>query len=113
VGVVVNYTYQSKPLATTVTDLYTVPVGRRANVKVWCTNQDAAVVDLWRLAIAPLGAADAVAQYVVFDEPLGLAGAVACSDERSGIRLRATDVIRVRSLNGDVSFTATVYEEDA
>lgn len=109
----VNYTYQSKPLATVVTDLYAVPAGRRAHSKVWVTNQDAAALDRWRLSIAPLGAADTASQYLVYDEPLGLSGAVACSDERFGIRLRALDVIRVRSLNGNVSFTATVYEEDA
>ena len=110
-GVVINFTYQSKPAATTVTDLYTVPAGRRANVKVWVANQSTA--ETWRLSIAPLGAADAVTQYVVFDELLAAAGAAGCSDERSGIRLRATDVIRVYSGNGFASFTATIYEEDA
>lgn len=109
----INYTYQSKPAATTLTDLYTVPAGRRANVKVWAANQDAAVAEVWRLAVAPLGAADATSQYLVYDEPLTISATAGCSDSRSGIRLRANDVIRVRSLNGDVSFTAMVYEDDA
>lgn len=112
-GVVSNLTKQEKPAAAVLFDLYTVPVGRRANIKLWVTNQDAAAADFWRVAIAPLGAANDPEQYIVYDEPLGLSGAVACSDERTGIRLGATDVLRVRSLNGDVSFVATVYEEDA
>ena len=110
-GVVANLTFQSKPGATTVTPLYDVPVGRRANVKVWVANQSTA--ETWRLSIAPLAAVDAVTQFIVFDELLAAAGAAGCSDERSGIRLRATDVIRVYSGNGFASFTATVYEEDA
>jgi phage-related tail fiber protein len=82
-------------------------------VKVWAANQHASTPDAWRLAIAPLGAADGNTQYIVYDEPLATTVKVGCTDERSGILLRATDVVRVRSLTGNTSFTATVYEEDA
>lgn len=109
-AVAVNYTYQSKPAATVLTDIYTVPAGRRANVKIMVANQGAA--ESWRLSIAPLGAADATSQYVVYDEPLAAAGTAACSAERSGIRLRATDKIRVYCTNGTASFSALVYEDD-
>ena len=110
-GVVANRLFQSKPGATTSTELYEVPAGRRANVKVMVANQSTA--ETWRLSIAPLGVALAVSQYVVFDELLAASGAAGCSDERSGIRLAATDKIRVYSGNGFASFTATIYEEDA
>lgn len=79
----------SEPAATTVTDVYTAAASKLTTVRVLVTNKGGAAL-VYRLSIAPLGAADADSQYFVYDETLDA--------NRSGssppLVLAPTDVIR-------------------
>lgn len=99
---------QSKPPATVLTNIYTVPLARRASIKVIAANQGAAA-DSFRVAHALAGAADATKQYLVFD----VAVDVAASKGTDRITMNAGDILRVRSANGDISFNINGIEEDA
>ena len=97
---------QSAPGAAALTDLYAVPVARHATVKVIASNRGTATTI--RIALAPVSAADAVSQYLVYDVALGAAASHWTAPFTAG----QTDVVRVQSLSGDVSFTVTGIEAD-
>ncbi len=99
---------QTKPAATTVTSLYTVPSGRRARVRVMYCNQHASTADAVSVWISVNGVAAAVAQKILHEEPV----AAVTSDQTVTFLVSDTDVIRVESQNGDVSFTCNGYEDD-
>lgn len=94
---------QAAPSARTLTALYIVPSGARANgVKIFCTNRGPKVAR-FRISHALAGAADSVEQYLYYDEfvpPFKSFEAI------SGFDLGATDELRVYSDNGQVSFNA-------
>lgn len=98
---------QSAPAATTLTDPYTVPASKHATVKVIVGNR-AAVADTFRIAVSPDGAAIANAHYLAYDE------AIEASDSMSStaFTVGSTDVVRVYSTNGSLSFSVTGIEED-
>lgn len=96
---------QAKPAGTVQTDLYSPGTGRRARVTVTAAAQ--AVTDDIRLSIAKGGAADATSQYVAYD--LAVAQDTPFQHE---FYLEGSDVIRVYSTAGDVSFTCNGYEDD-
>ncbi len=96
---------QSAPAATTLTDAYTVPAGRRATLEVIITNRGAGTTV--RLSHALSGATDAAKQYLLYGHTLD-AGASVVTEE---IRARGTDVIRVYSASGDVTFNINGIEE--
>lgn len=92
---------QSKPLAGVLTQLYVVPgatsfVGSTLNV----CNQSSAT-DYFRIAAATAGAADDPKQYIAFDTPVLPNDSIPWT---IGATLAATDVVRVQSRNGNISF---------
>lgn len=102
---------QAAPAATTLTDLYTgpsVPDAKDAIGRVIITNRDSSSAT-FRIALAPLGAADAPSQQIAFDK------AIAGNDTGSTIAFMvgSTDVIRVFASNGNLSFTFTGIEQDS
>lgn len=99
--------YQSKPAATTLTDLYKTTAGKMARVRLMACNQDSATADSIRVLIADDEAATDVKQYIAYDMALD-----SDTPAQWDFLMDQTDEIRVYSANGDVSFTAIVVEED-
>lgn len=91
----------------TLSDIYTVPAGKRGTVEIiMCNVGSAALVSLSQ---APEGAADNPVQYLLYD------AAIDAGDTRTTARLTVTagDVIRGFSDTGDVSFNVNGIEEDS
>ena len=92
---------QSKPIAITLTDLYTVPGATQASTSsIIICNQGASTTV--RVSIAIAAAVDALQQYIVYD--------IILDDNEMktltmGITLAATDKIRCYSASGGVSFS--------
>ena len=99
---------QSKPGATTLTDIYTVPGGTSFTGKVIVANQSAVATTI-RISVAPLGAADAPTQYIAYDEAIAGNGQFVSPI----IDLIATDVVRVYATLATLSFTLTGLEKSA
>lgn len=98
---------QSAPAATTLTDAYTVPAGKRATLAVFACNRSTATT--FRISVAPNGATDAVGQYLVFDAALD------ANETLGTMQFTATagDVVRVYSTSGNVTFNVNGIEETA
>ena len=94
------------PAATTWTDLYTAPTGRRARIIIRAANRDASAASEVRIALSDEGAAIADAQWVLVDD----LAALDCVKET--VILDAGDVVRVYTVNATVTFTANGLEED-
>lgn len=94
---------QAFPAAVTLTPLYTVPAGTQAVSSTVAVCEQAGVATTYRISVAIAGAVDTPAQYVSFDSPLQ---ANETKGFTIGMTLGATDVIRVRSASGNVSFNA-------
>lgn len=92
---------QLKPAATTLSTLYTVPAATTAVSSTITVCEQAAAATTFRISIAVAGAADDPKQYIVYG------AALAANETKSftlGITLAATDVVRVYSASGNVSF---------
>jgi hypothetical protein len=100
-----NVIAQLKPGAASLQDIYSPGADRRARVNVTCACHTA--TDDIRLSIAPLGAGDATSQYVARD--LAVVQDVPYIHE---FYLEGTDMIRVYSTGGNVSFTVNGFEDD-
>lgn len=92
---------QVDPLATTLTDAYTVPAGTTVILSSIIVCNRSAVATSFRISIAVAGAADDPKQYLYYD--------VAITGNNSfsavlGITLAATDVIRVYATLATLSF---------
>jgi hypothetical protein len=98
---------QDAPSATTLEDLYTVPAGKNATVKVIVTNRASAATS-FRIAIAVDGAADSLEQYIVYDK--AIAGNDTGATET--FVLGGDDVLRIYAGNGNLSFACTGFEQD-
>jgi Fe-S cluster assembly iron-binding protein IscA len=98
---------QVEPAATTVTDIYTVPASKRSTVKVSVANRGATSLT-YRLSLAPLGAADATAQYFVYDETLG----ANASGVSPALVMATTDVIRAYTDTATLVVTVNGIEQD-
>ena len=98
---------QATPSAASLDDAYTVPAGKRATVSALICNRGAATTV--RLQHAPAGAASANAQYLLYDFTL------AANDAKATLNftVAATDVVRVYSASGTVTFNINGIEEDA
>jgi hypothetical protein len=96
---------QGAPVGGQLFDLFTVPEGKQATVKVVVCNRGS--VDAFRFAVSPALAAIAPEHYMAYDF------VIAANDSRtsSAFVVQAGDVVRVRSTNGDISFTLTGIEE--
>ena len=93
---------QSAPAATTLTDIYTVPAATSAVVSCINVCNRAAAPDTFRVSVAPAGAADANAQYLVRDM------SIAANDTIPlvlGITLATTDKVRVYGGTANLSFS--------
>jgi hypothetical protein len=97
---------QSAPAATTEADLYTVPSGKNATVKVLCTNRSTETTV--RISIGVDGAGTANAQYIAYDETLADNKSLSTATFMVG----STDVVRVYAGSANVSFTCTGIEQD-
>jgi len=92
---------QSNPTLLVLTDMYTVPTSTNATVSSIVVANRTAVADKFRISIAPGGAADTNEQYIYYDIIIpGNDTFVATI----GITLQATDVVRVYSRDGSLSF---------
>lgn len=94
---------QLKPAAATLLALYTAPAATSVVVSSIVVCEQAAAATSFRISVAIAGAADAPPQYLAYD------AALAANETKAftlGITLGATDVVRVRSLSGNVSFNA-------
>lgn len=96
---------QSKPGATTRTDLFTPGAGRRARVTLTAAAQ--AATDDVQISLARSGAVHATSQVMAYD--LAVDQDVPFQLE---VYLEGTDVLRVYSTAGNVSFTVNGYEDD-
>lgn len=96
---------QSVPSAATLTDIYTVPAEKNCTVEVIACNRGASASV--RLSHAVAGAADANAQYLIYDAGLGV------GESRATLRftMAAGDVLRAYSTTGNVAFNVNGIEE--
>ncbi len=93
---------QSKPGATTLTDLYTVPAVTSATASTITVCNQSSVATSFRISVAPGGAADAASQYLYYDV------AIAGNDTFAatiGITLATTDKVRVYNTLATLSFS--------
>ena len=97
---------QQAPSATTLTDLYTVPSGRNATVKVVIANRGVAAT--FRVSVAVAGAVDSSEQYVAYDKPISTND----TGVTAAIMIGSTDVVRVYASTSNLSFTCTGVEQD-
>lgn len=98
---------QSAPAAVTLTTAYTVPAAKHATVRVVVNNRIAAI-GAFRVAVSIDGAGIAAAQYVAYDQAIAANDSVASAPFTVG----STDLVRVYSDNGNMSFSVTGIEED-
>jgi hypothetical protein len=92
---------QSKPAATTPDDLYTVGATKQTTCSTLvCCNQSASG-ETFRVSVAPAGASTVGAHYLYYDYALAANDTVNIT---IGITLKETDVVRVYSGSGNVSF---------
>ena len=94
---------QSAPLATTLTDLYTVPSATSAVVSTLTVCNRAAASKSFRLAVRPAGASIADEHYIAYDV------VIAANDSTCltlGLTLATTDVLSVYASAADLSFQA-------
>ena len=97
---------QSAPGATTLTATYTVPAAKHATAKVIACNRGAATT--FRIALSDAGASIADAHYVAYDQTIDAGDSVSSV----AFTVNETDIVRVYSTSGDVSFTVTGIEDD-
>jgi hypothetical protein len=93
---------QSAPLATTLTDLYTVPALTQVVASSIIVCNRGATATTFRISLAPTGAADAVSQYMYYDVPLAKNNTFIAT---IGITLATTDKVRVYAGNANLTFT--------
>lgn len=96
---------QSIPSSFILTDAYTAAASAIIS-SILCCNQSN-VVTVIRIAVAVAGAADITKQYLYYDVPVPANDTLALT---LGLTLAATDVIRVYSGNGLVSFNISGTE---
>lgn len=104
---VANTVKQSKPSATTLTDLYTVPSSTSAVCSTITVCNQSATATSFRISVAPAGAADATSQYLYYDVAIPGNDTFATT---IGVALATTDVIRVYNTLATLSFTAFIQE---
>jgi hypothetical protein len=101
-------TKQAYPATATLTDLYTVPASTQTLVKGLLACNQGASAALVRVSIAIAGAADTPAQYLAYGVPLESHESKQLVPDT--LALATTDVLRVQSDTGYVSFVASILE---
>ena len=94
---------QANPAATTVTDLYTVPAATSTVVSTISICNRSSTATTVRVSHAPVGAADAVTHYFVYDAPLGGNETIWLT---GGVSMATTDKLRVYTAANTVTFQA-------
>lgn len=94
---------QNLPAANTLITFYTVPSATSTVISTLKACNQAPVNSLIRISVALGNAADTPAQYLYYDFPLGPGDTLSVTE---GLSLAVTDVIRVYSSTGLVSFHA-------
>lgn len=98
--------YQLKPINAMVTSLlYQVPLNKQAQVTVFLANQ-VSNADYFSIVLVPTGYSESSAMFLAYDTPIIGNGVFAMS----GICMSSGDQLRVKSLGGKISFTATGME---
>ena len=92
---------QTIPVAAILTDCYTVPAVTSTVISTIVVTNQVASNTTFRVSIAIAGAADTPKQYLYFDAIIAKNSTLTAT---LGITLATTDVVRVRSANGSVSF---------
>lgn len=92
---------QSKPSATTLTDVYTVPALTQATVSTITVCNQSATATSFRISVAVGGAADNTKQYLYYDVAIAGNDTFACT---FGITLGAADVVRCYATLATLSF---------
>jgi hypothetical protein len=98
---------QSKPAATTLTDLYTVPALTQAIVSAITVANQSATATKFRISVAIAGAADTAAQYIAYDTDIEGNAVITFN---IGLGMATTDKIRVYNTAATLSFNATGVE---
>lgn len=93
---------QSNPVATTLTDAYTVPGATSTIVSSITVCNRSATATTFRLSIAVAGAANDNKQYIYYDEPIKGNRTFKIT---GGLTLTATDVVRVYATLATLSFS--------
>lgn len=91
---------QSAPLATTATDVYTVPASTEAVVSTIIIANRAATAGTFRLSVRPNGAAEANLHYIAYDVTISANDSTTLT---LGITLDAADVITAYCSSADMS----------
>lgn len=99
---------QSNPVATTLTDAYTVPALTTTTVSTIVVANRSAVGTSFRISVAVAGAADNNAQYLYYDVPIGGNDTFAAT---LGVTLGIADVVRVYATLATLSFNIFGIEE--
>lgn len=93
---------QLKPPATILKNLYVVPFDKSASIAQIVVANQAALDATFRISVSPLAIADNLAQYLFYDTKI-------CANETLSLSvnsmLAGTDIIRVYSSSGNLSFT--------
>ena len=95
---------QSAPNAATLTALYTAPGCAHTTIDTLTICNRSAVATTFRIAVAPKGAADAVAHYLYYDYPIG--GNVTVNLTQLYLKLTESDELRVHATAATLSFNA-------
>lgn len=93
---------QSKPLLATLTDLYTVAALTQASVSSVTVCNQSATATSFRISVAPMGAVDSLAHYLIYDAPIQGNETLTFT---LGITLGALDKIRCYAALANVSFS--------
>ncbi len=92
---------QSSPLATTLTDMYTVPTGATSTISSFFAANRTTSGATFRASVAFSGASDSVKQYIYYDTDLPANETFVAT---VGITMSQNDVFRVYSSQSGVSF---------
>ena len=98
---------QSKPSASTLVAVYTVPALTQGLVSTITVCNQSATPTAFRISLAVAGAADTPAQYLYYDTPIS---GNDCFQTTSGITLGAGDVVRVWNTLATLSFNISGVE---
>jgi hypothetical protein len=94
---------QSAPVATTLTDLYTVPASTSTTVSTLVVANRSATATTFRISIAVANAANDDRQYIFYDQLIDGGSSFTAT---MGVTLAATDRIRVYATLATLSFSA-------
>jgi len=92
---------QSSPIATTDTDVYTVPSATSAVVSTISVCNRSAVIVTYRIAVRPAGASIANQHYIAYDVTLAASDTTALT---LGVSLATTDVVTVYASTANLTF---------